>query len=341
MLMLQDQPALFHLTGCHPPVRRLAEDDVFDHHLVDQCARRLSLGFVNTFFEEVLVDGQGVVLVYRDDLVRRDVAPTGIDIQAERRPEEVVPALTHLATALSLVRLGRTVLGGEVAVLLAVVTTEVNDVGEAGMRVRAVIALEEVLDDDLPVRLQPVFLPVTQLEAVQVHTGAGNDAGKLREIGCERLDVVVKRDENEGAVGVYPELAQPQLRRIETGLLASSRSPCQGTVQRVGPGVVMTRQRTAVPGLLELDLSSPMPAHVHHRVKVAVTGASDEHRDVSDIDAEEVTRLRDRMRRAGVKPRPAEDLGLLPPVERRVGIPRERERPRAQRSRASRRRREY
>src|SRR5215468_6296737 len=103
----------------------------------------------------------------------------------------------------------------------------------------------------------------------------------------------------------------------------------------------MTRQRTAVTGPLELDLSSSMPAHVHHRVKVAVAVASDQHRNVSDIDPEEVTRLRDRIRRAGIKPGPAEDLGLLPPVEPRIGIPRERQRPRVRRSRASCRRREY
>ena len=151
-------------------------------------------------------------------------------------------------------------LGGEVAVFLAVVTTEIDDVSEAGMRVRAVITLEEVLHDDLPVRLQPVFLPVAQLEALQVHPGAGDDAGQLREIGGERLDAVVKRDEDERTVGVYLDLAQPELRLVETGLLASSRSRCQGAVQRVRPGVVMTCQRRAVTRPLQLT-SAPRCRH--------------------------------------------------------------------------------
>ena len=51
-------------------------------------------------------------------------------------------------------------------------------------------------------------------------------------------------------------------------------------------------------------------------MKVAVAVPSDEHRNVSDIDPEEVTCLRDRMRRARIKPGLAEDLGLLLPVVR-------------------------
>jgi hypothetical protein len=76
-------------------------------------------------------------------------------------------------------------------------------------------------------------------------------------------------------------------------------------------------------------------------MKVAVAAASDEYRNASDIDPEEVTGLRDRVRRAGVEPGPAEDLGLFPPVDPGIGIPRERERPGVQRSRACCRRREY
>jgi hypothetical protein len=76
-------------------------------------------------------------------------------------------------------------------------------------------------------------------------------------------------------------------------------------------------------------------------MKVAVAVAGDEHRNVSDIDPEEVTGLRDRMRRAGVEPGSAEDLGLFPPVDPGIGIPGERECPGVQRGRAWCRRREY
>jgi hypothetical protein len=58
------------------------------------------------------------------------------------------------------------VLSREIAVLVDLVAVQVDRVREARMRDLAVVALEEVLHDDLPVRPEPILAPLPAAQRI-------------------------------------------------------------------------------------------------------------------------------------------------------------------------------
>ncbi len=75
------------------------------------------------------------------------------------------------------------------------------------MRDRAVVALEVVLDRDLPVRLDDVLAAVVEPEAVQVDACLGHRLGQDAERLAERvgLEVDVHEDERPPRVHLHGE----------------------------------------------------------------------------------------------------------------------------------------
>src|SRR5436309_15648955 len=106
------------------------------------------------------------------------------------------------------------------------------------MRDLAVVALEEVLAHDLPVRLD-LSLPARVVnERIDVEAELRDLRGQRPESLCERLRVGADVDEDERAPGVggYGDEAELVLR--EVGLLLAAGRGAEAAVEPVAPGVV-------------------------------------------------------------------------------------------------------
>src|SRR6185437_5916841 len=96
------------------------------------------------------------------------------DIEHEVRPEVGIDPFAApagpepLRSSRPRARLERAALYGATLVGNDLVPIQVDQIGEARMGDRAVVALEEILDHDLPVGLDRIFPPLAKLERVDV-----------------------------------------------------------------------------------------------------------------------------------------------------------------------------
>src|SRR5438874_13087084 len=113
------------------------------------------------------------------------------------------------------------------------------------MRDGAVVALEEVLAGDLPVRLELEFGAEPELECVDVDDLAESRRHVAEGLG-KRAGADVGVDEDERAPAVDRDRLQRELAEVEAGLTVGARRRAQRAVQPVRPGVVWTLQRLAL-----------------------------------------------------------------------------------------------
>ena len=200
------------------------------------------------------------------------------------------------------------------------VGAHVEHLGEAGVRDRAVIALEVVLDRDLPVALDLPVVADAEAEAIEVETALRNLVGerpeRLRERPCVRIRV--DEDERPPGLGRYGEHREAVL--VEVGLALGARRLAKRPVEVVRPGVVRALERLAV-ALALRDQVPTVPADVDEPAQNALGVADDHDRDLAREAREEVTRIRDPVGPPGVLPPPREDPLALEPLDRRVGVP--------------------
>src|SRR3954451_10630357 len=102
---------------------------------------------------------------------------------------------------------------------------------------RAVVALEEGLARDLPVRLHVELAAEAEDEGVDVED-VGDASGDVSERFCERWRVGVRVDEDERPPGPDRDLAQAELSEVETRLAVGPRCCTKRAVEAVRPGVV-------------------------------------------------------------------------------------------------------
>src|SRR5215469_16576079 len=110
---------------------------------------------------------------------------------------------------------------------------------------RAVVALEEVLADDLPVRVD-LRLPAPVVdERVDVEAELLDLRGKRAEGLVERLRLGAGVGEEERAPGVDRDRHETQLVLRELRLLLAARRGPEAAVEPVRPGVVGALERLA------------------------------------------------------------------------------------------------
>ena len=110
------------------------------------------------------------------------------------------------------------------------------------MRDSAVVALEEVLARDLPVRLELELGAEAKLQCIDVE-----DLGELRrhvaERFCKRSGIEIRIHEHEWAERVNFDLLEPEFARVEARLAIRAGRCAELAVERVGPRVVRALQR--------------------------------------------------------------------------------------------------
>ncbi len=183
----------------------------------------------------------------------------------------------------------------------------------------AVVALEEVLDEHLPVGLQPVLRAVMEDEGVDVEPTVGHDRGHGAERVGQRRRVRRCVDEDERPPGVERGRAQPERGAVEAVRVGARRGP-QRSVEAVGPRVVVALQRRAAPGARH-DLRAAVAADVDERAQHAVAIAHDDDRHVARVAGEIGAGLGDEPEVPGVVPGRREERGALGFEDLGVGVP--------------------
>jgi hypothetical protein len=204
------------------------------------------------------------------------------------------------------------------------VVRHVHDRREAGMRDRAVVALEEVLGADLPVRF--VLRLRAREEAQRAHVDSRvRDPLRdvFQELG-ERRSLRIRVDEHERPPGLEPERNEAEAF-VEATLALRPRRREQPSVETVRPGVVRALERLALARALADD-GPAVAADVEEGSQRPLAVVDEQYRDVARAGRVEAARLGDLVRAGDVLPEPPEDPLLLELEHRRVDVPAPRKR---------------
>ena len=194
---------------------------------------------------------------------------------------------------------------------------EVDGRVEARMDPGDVVALDEVVDVDLPVRVEHQALGAIRLEGLDGFVG--KDADRVAEVREQRFDGV-DGDEQQPAPLVDTDRLQRPIGHVEVGVLAEPRRALQGAVEAVDPVVVGALDRLAMPAAFLQQPCAAMDAHVSKGMEHAVVGADDEHLRTGNFSSDVVAGCGDVRRRAEQLPRPPEDAFALRLMNRRVAV---------------------
>src|SRR3954453_7703129 len=284
--------------GRQSALHRLANLDVLEldlvaerDRLVDLLAHRIGIA------EEPLEHRPRAALPEGEDEVRREIV--GIDVQHQVR---IDPVVADLIAANALGAFQRRVLDREPRLRLRPVLRVIELTEERRMHDRDVIALEVVVDVDLPVAGQlPLF---ARGEAIATEVVAHDRA---EEFG-ERGDLMRDRDEEQIAPFLDAELRQARLPEILHAFELGRAE--ERAIEVVGPAVIAALQDGGFP-LPFRDRTGAVAADVRHRAEHAVVAAHDQHRLGADGGGEELSRLARLLRAAGELPDRAEYIAVL------------------------------
>jgi hypothetical protein len=190
------------------------------------------------------------------------------------------------------------------------------------MRHRAVVALEVVLDSDLPVGGDRIRAALAEDEGVDVDPAAVQQLGHAPEGLFERSRLRVRVHEDKRPPLRHGGGHEAEPVSVERALSLGARRRSQAAVQVVRPGVVRALQRLPLASLGD-DHGAAVAADVDERAQRSVTVAHDDDRDVSGTARRARAGLANPLGWPGVMPGVAEDLLLLGSehVRRQVPLP--------------------
>ena len=195
------------------------------------------------------------------------------------------------------------------------------------MRDGAVVALEVVLDDHLPVRVVRIALCAKgELEPVDVDAALGEHERQLSEMLGERRRSSGRVDEHERPPGLDGHRHERQLGPVEADLPVGARRRAQRSVEVVGPRVVGALDRLA-PLLPLAQNGAAVAAHVDEAVQLVVAPAREDDGHVTGLHRDHAAGLGHLRERPGVLPRVGEDPLLLDAEHGRIHVPVVRKRP--------------
>ncbi len=157
------------------------------------------------------------------------------------------------------------------------------------MATGAVVALQEVLQGELPVAVRRVAGDVGDLaarRAVQAQVG-----GHRLERSVEVRRRVAQADEDQAFRHTHLTAVQPELRGVEVG--ADVPPGDQLTVQVVRPSVVVADEALVVAAGLLADSGAAMPADVEERVHRALLASNHDDGFAGDLEQEVISDLGD------------------------------------------------
>ena len=332
VLALGREPSRVVGARAQPLLHRLAHLDVLALDLVaerDRLAQPLELLRRKIGVHEPLEDGERAIEPEREDGVELQVV--GVEVEHQVGEDPVVErALLVVAAQVAAVapehaagrvaRAQRRVLRRVEAARHHLVAVVVDRAVEARMRDRDVVALEIVVDVDLPVGGQRV------VAALERHQLGEAEAGRLdlgrdlaQELG-ERRRAGVEVHERHRRELFDARLAQPHLLRPEALDALHLARLEQAAVEAVGPTVVAALERGRVAAAFD-DPAGAMRADVPERAQRAVATADHEQRIARHLAGHEVAGVGEARRGARPLPGAREDRVLLGGEHRRIDVP--------------------
>ena len=189
------------------------------------------------------------------------------------------------------------------------------------MRDRAVVALEEVLDADLPVARVVVRLrPTVEPQRIDVDTAFREVRGQVAERVRKRRRPRVRVDEHERAEHLHRDRDEAERVAVEPRLAVHPRGVSQRAVQAVRPGVVRALDRLA-PRVPVAEEVAAVTADVDEPAKLPVPGAGQDERERPGPGGRQAAGLGDLVEARRVLPGAREDVSLLESEHRRVRVP--------------------
>ncbi len=203
---------------------------------------------------------------------------------------------------------------------------DIDHLRESGVCGGAVVALEEVLDRDLPVRLDLPLVVRVVANVAEVDAALRDDLRERAERVDERRRLRIRVDEHEWPPGVDRDGKQRQPGRVEALLALGPRRASQRAVQVVRPGVVRALERLS-PALAAHHRMAAMPADVDEPLELLRAVAENDDGDVAGPACEESSGLLHLVGAARVLPGSGEDPVALEPPDALVRVPARRKRP--------------
>src|SRR6188508_2436762 len=254
LLRLREQRPRLEAAARHAALHVLHEHAILRADLIVECEVVGEPLVVRVGTDEVVEEAVGAVRAARDDRADRQVRLPGHDVHDRAGEQEVELAAGDLALRIRGTCVGARLNPGTDAVLLrraelardpaarlepVGVGRDVEHLREARVRDRAVVALEEVLDADLPVARVLLGLgPRVEAERAHVDAVGGEKVGKLAEVVCERRGPRIRVDEDERPPRVDRHTDETEAGHVEPGLPIRAGRASQRAVEAVGPRVV-------------------------------------------------------------------------------------------------------
>src|SRR6185436_13291377 len=181
-LALGQQTALVEQPGADAGLDRLDQRTVLEPDLVVKGQQLVDVGGRDVHGEEVVEEARRPLGPEWRHRPGREVGRPRQRVDLRRRPEPVELSLGTAAVAA-----GAELAGAERVRLEPVgVRRDVDDLAEAGMRHRAVVALEVVLDGDLPVARELELAPPAEAELFELDSARGEELRQRAERLGER-----------------------------------------------------------------------------------------------------------------------------------------------------------
>ena len=191
-----------------------------------------------------------------------------------------------------------------------------------------VVRVLDVLEHELPVGGNDLPLVAENAKLPSVEDPVEPSEVGLAEIVLERRHTTLERGEDDAvALGdgepLEAVLGEREVGRHSSGALdpVPEGDAAEVAIEIIGPLVVRAHEALGASVRLRAELDAAVRAAVDEHVRPAVGRADDDHRDLADRRALEVTRARDLGGERDVAPaRAPEDPLLLAPVDLGVGV---------------------
>ena len=144
---------------------------------------------------------------------------------------------------------------------LVAIGTDLYHRSEARVVDGAVVALEVILDDDLPVGGSVVLVPPIQAKLRDVYPDVCDELGQRRELIGERRRIEIRVDERHRTPCVHLHRRRPSSLASKPASPVRARHGAKSSVEVVGPGVIRALERSLV-ARAEADAGASVPADV-------------------------------------------------------------------------------
>ena len=184
---------------------------------------------------------------------------------------------------------------------------------------RAVAAFEEVVDDCLPVGLDPVGQPVREGEALEIRRVGQHLLGQVSRLFGQWRGLRIEIDEDERTKLLYLHRHEAEVGLVEDFDLIRAARGAQPAVEAVGPGMIGAGDDSRAPFALQ-QFVAPMPADVVEGAQIPLGVAHREHALALDVRGQIAARLAQFLHMAEELPGAVEDRPAIQLEEPRLAI---------------------